>query len=296
MNLKKPATFDEQICILEKHGISINNCNHAKDILKFVNYYRLTGYALQFRVSENESLYTGNISFDDVYNIYKADEHLRNLLRLYIEKAEIYYRTQIAYGFAISKCTVPPYDQHYNENNFYDKDGYNHVMVNFGREKDYYKDSLIVKHHKDKYSGKMPIWVMVELMSFSGLSKLYKSMYISEKSEIAKAIGVNYTTLENHLHCLSVLRNKCANGARLYNTEFYPPAKFTSEFLKRNPEIKNNSLFAYILILLKRLPDKQSKQELIESVQNLIEQYKNDIDIKLMGFPTNYISVFNNNL
>lgn len=296
MNLKKPATFDEQICILEKHGISINNCNYAKDILKFVNYYRLTGYALQFRVSENESLYTGNISFDDVYNIYKADEHLRNLLRLYIEKAEIYYRTQIAYGFAISKCTVPPYDQHYNENNFYDKDGYNHVMVNFGREKDYYKDSLIVKHHKDKYSGKMPIWVMVELMSFSGLSKLYKSMYISEKSEIAKAIGVNYTTLENHLHCLSVLRNKCAHGARLYNTEFYPPAKFTSEFLKRNPEIKNNSLFAYILILLKRLPDKQSKQELIESVQNLIEQYKNDIDIKLMGFPTNYISVFNNNL
>lgn len=296
MNLKKPATFDEQICILEKHGISINNCNHAKDILKFVNYYRLTGYALQFRVSENESLYTGNISFDDVYNIYKTDEHLRNLLRLYIEKAEIYYRTQIAYGFAISKCTVPPYDQHYNENNFYDKDGYNHVMVNFGREKDYYKDSLIVKHHKDKYSGKMPIWVMVELMSFSGLSKLYKSMYISEKSEIAKAIGVNHTTLENHLHCLSVLRNKCAHGARLYNTEFYPPAKFTSEFLKRNPEIKNNSLFAYILILLKRLPDKQSKQELIESVQNLIEQYKNDIDIKLMGFPTNYISVFNNNL
>lgn len=296
MNLKKPATFDEQIGILEKHGISINNCKHAKDILKFVNYYRLTGYALQFRVSENESLYTGNISFDDVYNIYKADEHLRNLLRLYIEKAEIYYRTQIAYGFAISKCTVPPYDQHYNENNFYDKGGYTRVMENFGREKDYYKDSLIVKHHKDKYSGKMPIWVMVELMSFSGLSKLYKSMYISEKSEIAKAIGVNYTTLENHLHCLSVLRNKCAHGARLYNTEFYPPAKFTSEFLKRNPEIKNNSLFAYILILLKRLPDKQSKQELIESVQNLIEQYKNDIDIKLMGFPTNYISVFNNNL
>ena len=230
MNLKKPATFDEQIGILGKHGISINNCKHATDILTFVNYYRLTGYALQFRVSENESLYTGNISFDDVYNIYKADEHLRNLLRLYIEKAEIYYRTQIAYGFAISKCTVPPYDQHYNENNFYDKDGYNRVMENFGREKDYYKDSLIVKHHKDKYSGKMPIWVMVELMSFSGLSKLYKSMYISEKSEIAKAIGVNYTTLENHLHCLSVLRNKCAHGARLYNTEFYPPAKFTSDF------------------------------------------------------------------
>ena len=51
-------------------------------------------------------------------------------------------------------------------------------METFSREKNYYKDSLIVKHHKIKYSSKMPLWVIVELMSFSNMSKLYR---ISER-------------------------------------------------------------------------------------------------------------------
>ena len=108
------------------------------------------------------------------------------------------------------KCVNPPYDQHYDENNFYNKTGYKEVMESFKKEKNYYKDSLIVKHHKAKYESKMPLWVIVELMSFSNTSKLYSSMYISEKEKIADAVGVSYATLENHLHCLAVLRNRFA--------------------------------------------------------------------------------------
>ena len=56
----------------------------AKDILKRVNYYRFTGYALQFRQEPSGSDY--------------------------IEKAEVYYRTQIVYGFSIAKCIEAPHD------------------------------------------------------------------------------------------------------------------------------------------------------------------------------------------
>lgn len=182
MELKKPLTFDEQLHKLESHGMIIANYEEAKNVLKTVNYYRFTGYALQFRKS--------------------------------------------------------PYDQHYDENNFYNKKGYREVMDAFGKEKNYYKDSLIIKHHKLKYSSKMPLWVIVELMSFSNMSKLYSSMYYSEKDAIAHTIGVSRDTLENHLHCLAVLRNKCAHAARMYNTEFFPPAKFTSSFLRKHPEMQ----------------------------------------------------------
>jgi abortive infection bacteriophage resistance protein len=41
-------------------------------------------------------------------------------------------------------------------------------------------------------------------------------------------------TLENHLRCLPVLRNKCAHAARMYNTDFNPTAKFTASFLRNN--------------------------------------------------------------
>ena len=295
MDLKKPLTFDEQLDKLIAHGMVISDREKAKDILKKVNYYRFTGYALQFRKDPSGSDYIEGTTFETVYHLYKVDEILRDTFRRYIEKAEVYYRTQIAYGFSIAKCTDAPYDQHYDENNFYNKKGYKEVMETFGREQNYYKDSLIVKHHKTKYSSKMPLWVIVELMSFSNMSKLYSSMYYSEKDTIASMVGVGKDTLENHLHCLSVLRNKCAHAARMYNTDFNPPAKFTTTFLRKHPEIKNNSLFAYTLVLLKRLPDEESKKSLIQTVETVIDESRSDIDLKLIGFPENYMEIMKNN-
>lgn len=111
------------------------------------------------------AIYIERTTFETGYHLYKV---------------EVYYRTHIAYGFSIAKCTDAPFEQHYDENNFYNKKGYKEVMETFGREQNYYKDSLIVKHHKTKYFRKMLLWVIVELMSFSNMSKLYISMYHSE--------------------------------------------------------------------------------------------------------------------
>ena len=117
-----------------------------------------------------------------------------------------------------------------------------------------------------------------------------------EKDAIAHMVGIGRDTLENHLHCLSVLRNKCAHAARMYNTDFNPPAKFTTSFLRKHPEIKNNSLFAYTLVLLKRLPDESSKKSLIQNVENVISEYSDDIDLNLIGFPENYMEIMKNSL
>lgn len=296
MNLKKPLSFEQQIEKLKSHGMVIEDEEKAKEVLAEINYYRFTGYALQYRKNPDESDYIKKLSFEKVYRIYQFDESLRDIFRKYIEISEVYYRTQISYGFSMTKCVASPYDQHYNENNFYNKIGYKEVMENFKKEKNYYKDSLIVKHHKVKYDSKMPLWVIVELMSFSNTSKLYSSMYISEKEKIADAVGVSYATLENHLHCLAVLRNKCAHAARLYNTQFNPPARFTKQFLKKYPDVKNNSLFAYVLVLLKRLPNKKIKMEMVDAVQTVIEEYRDDVDLALTGFPENYMTLLENNV
>ena len=140
-----------------------------------------------------------------------------------------------------------------------------------------------------------PLWVIVELMSFSNISKLYNSMYISEQKAIADVVGISFGTMSNHLHCLSVLRNKCAHASRLYNTDFNPPVKFTSEFLKKNPEVKNNSFFAYLLVLIKRLPEKECRDALLLELDTLLEKYKDDIDLECMGFPKNYQKILENN-
>lgn len=296
MDLKKPLSYDEQIKKLIEHGVVIEDEEKVKTILSQINYYRYTGYALQFRVSPSSSNYAGDVTFEKIYRIYQFDEALRDIFRKYIEQIEVYYRTQISYGFSIAKCKVAPYDQHYDEKNFCNKKGYKEVMDSFKKEKNYYRDSLIVKHHKSKYSNKMPLWVVVELMSFSNISKLYSAMYYSEQDSIAGAVGTGRKMLENHLHCLSVLRNKCAHAARMYNTEFNPPAKLAPNFLKKHPEIANNSLFAYTLVLLKRLPDRVRKSNFIIEIEAVLEKYKDDIDFACIGFPEDYGKILRSSL
>ncbi len=293
--LKKPLDFKEQINKLKLHGMHIDDDQIAEDTLRKTNYYRFTGYALQFRVAKNQSDYKAGTTFKQVRRIYSFDEALRDICRKYIEVAEIYYRTQIAYGFSLAKCTKPPHDQHYDKQNFYNKVGYDDVMSSFDREKNYYNDSLIVKHHKKKYSGKLPLWVMVELMSFSNLSKLYSAMYYSEKDLIAASVGTGRKTLENHLHCLAVLRNKCAHAARLYNTNFSPPVRFSKSFLKNHPEVRNDSMFAYIIMLLKRLPNTSYKLSFVTTILGVIDEFYNDIDLSLIGFPDNFAELLENN-
>ena len=93
MDLKKPLTFDEQLDRLAYHGIVIADREEARDILQRVNYYRFTGYALQFRQEPSGSDYIEGTTFETVYNLYKVDEILRDTFRRYIEKVEVYYRT-----------------------------------------------------------------------------------------------------------------------------------------------------------------------------------------------------------
>ena len=135
MDLKAPLTFQEQLKKLEEHGMKIENPEYAVEILSQINYYRFTGYTLQFRQNSDNSNFSNEIYFSHIYNIYKFDECLRDIFRKYIEKTEVYYRTQIAYHFSVAKCTKPPYDQHYDENNFYNKTGYKEVMDSFKKEK-----------------------------------------------------------------------------------------------------------------------------------------------------------------
>lgn len=293
-SLKEPLTFEAQVKKLISHGMKIDDADHAIDVLKTKNYYRFTGYALQNRISPHDSSYVPDTSFDHINRLYLFDQSMRDILRKYIEIVEIYYRTQISYGFSILKCVPEPHDQHYDEKNFYNKKGYKEVMDSFKHDKKYYDDSLIMQHHKKEYDNRLPLWAMVEMLSFSNLSKLYSSMYESEQNYIASSVGSGSKMLKNNLHCLSVLRNKCAHAARLYNNTFNPPAQFNNSFLRHHPEVKNDTLFAYILVLLKRLPNKKNKQSFVTSIKAVMEEFKEDIDNSLIGFTDDFDVILDN--
>ena len=284
-NLKKPLNLSLLVERLKEHNLTIENESKAREVLSRLSYYRFSGYALQFRQSPNDSDYISGTSFDQVLRLYQFDEKLRNVLRTYIEKVEILYRSLIAHHFSLAKCTRPPYDQHYDENNFFNKKGYWELRNHFQKDRDYYKDSLILKHHKKNYNDRLPLWAIVELISFSDLSKLYNCMYFSEKDRIAIAAKTKHDVLTNNLHCLAVLRNKCAHAARLYNTKFNPPAIISHNFLVKYPEVKNDSLFAYLIVLSRRLLDRDLQKSFVKEIELLIDSYTGHLELNCIGFP-----------
>ncbi len=291
MELKEPLDFEKQVNRLREHKMHIDNPTYAKSILEEINYYRFTGYALEFRKNKCDSNFIDGTHFDMIYDIYKFDEELRLLLLEYLLKIEIYYRTKISYGFSMNKCKRAPHDQHYDINNYYNKDSIRKIWIAIKREIGYNKDSDVVKHHNSNYNKKMPLWVLVELISFSNLSKYYNSLYTSEQKIIANLVGFNNNNLSNWLHCMSVLRNMCAHNNRLYNKTYKPAIKLTKGFLRFNPELKNNSLFAYIIILSRMLPNKTIKKEFKDSFINLINNYKDKVNLINIGLVDNYIDL-----
>ena len=292
MDLKAPLTFNKQIERLKDHGISIADEDFAKKILQEINYYRFTGYALQFRKATNNSDCIEGTSFEAIYDIYKFDEELRNFSRKYLEKVEIFFRTQISYYFSQMKCTLPPHNQHYDDKNYCNVGWFNEVKASFNDDRKYYKDSLVFQHHKKNYSYQMPLWVIVEYLSFSNLSKLYNAMDISVKEKIATTVYTGASMLSNHLHCLTVFRNKTAHAARLYNETFSPPASHNKSFLQQHPSIKNDSFFSYLIVLIKRLPSPEEKKACIDTFKSIVEKYKKKaIDMSFIGLPDDYVDI-----
>jgi len=179
--------------------------------------------------------------------------------------------------------------KHYEPLNFLNKESHRSIIgSSLNREKENSKDSLFVIHHAEKYEGKMPLWVIVELISFTNLSKLYSAMYYSEQNAIAKNMGISSKTLKNHLHCLANLRNKVAHAGRLYNVAYNPPVKLGSKYLNQNHDIDANTLFAYLIVLLRRLPNGEDKTNFVKDIEKTMTEYSDCIQLSLIGFPADY--------
>lgn len=280
MGLKKPLSFDEQIEKLKSHNLLIEETDDVKSFLTRVNYYRFTGYALEFRVNESNSDFVEGTTFQKIRTIHEFDKELRELVQKHLLEIEIYYRTQISNIVSLRKCRIAPHDQHYDLNNYYNRSSVEKIFQSIEKEINYHKDELIVKHHDEAYAHKMPLWVIVELISFSNLSKYYNSLYKSDKMAVCDSVAIDYKYLANWLYCMSVLRNRCAHGNRLYNIRFNPPAKLSRGFLQSNRNVSNQSLVAYLYILKRMLPDRTSRCQFVAALESIYEKYRGLIDFK----------------
>lgn len=272
--IKKPTTYEEQLHILRGRGLVIQDDGEAIAILKQVNYYRLSAYMLSLK---KEDRFKEGTTIATVFNLYEFDRKLRNLLMSGLETIEIAFRTHIAYELAHTYGPLGYLEEQCFENASYHEEFIEHLERELKRA-----DELFVAHHHVKYGGQFPIWVAVEVLSFSTVSKLYSNMHSEDKAQIAKAYyGLPYPYITSWLRLLSIVRNICAHYGRLYGRRIAIRPKLDKKDMALG--IDTSRIFAAIFVMKKLYMDNRAWNDFVTNLQALIEQY-GDVDCKLIGF------------
>ncbi|MGL5086139.1 MAG: Abi family protein [Clostridium sp.] len=296
MESKPFRTIQQQIEILKDRGLIINDKIYANRVLSHINYYRLSGYTLTLR-KNNE--FNNNITLEQVIQIYNFDSELRADLLYLLEHIEISFRTHFGY-FHSEKYGPLGYlsKEAFLENGHYKK--FNDIITQLIKENE--KNEVFIKHHKEKYDGYFPSWVIVELMSFGCLSRGFKNLHNEVKESICKQhySPIPYEYIENWLQGFVILRNICAHRGRLYNRYI----AFSLRLSKKDKNIfkdydldlnkQTKQLFTYIYVMNKLVDDTQVKLNFSNRINTLIKKYP-FVKLQYYGFPKDWRNILNIN-
>lgn len=282
--LREPTTIDEQISILKEREMIFNddNLEDVRRNLLDVGYFRFKGYCLDhYRAVD---IFKEGTKFDTIYNIYRFDERLRLLLFQLIEHLEFSYKAQIGHHFSLECGALG----HYAESNF--SDGLLHTswIENLEKAISYSekRNESYSSHYKQEYDGDFPVWVAFELSNLTDISKFYSNINGKLKNEIAKkTCGYRREYLSSWLQSISVIRNICAHGGRLYNRNLPIFPKLDKRSQKK---FEINKIFACIYIMKNMCCNDNYWSLFQRNLQILVDIYIDDIDISKIGFPENW--------
>ena len=303
---KPHKTFEEQLEHLKSNGLIITNESFALKKLSHINYYRLSAYTLFYQYPKNCSksgTFLENTQFTTIINLYDFDAKLRRLIFGTLEIIEIYIRTQIAYY----------HTKEYGAFGYLDKKNFNCTDDEFDSILDDIKkeskrsDEIFVKHFEEKYhTTDLPLWCVVELLSFGSISKIFTAMKQSDKVLICQNLPVSHKVFKRWMHSFTILRNICAHHSRAWNRElrvpfaipsnnslFDPLRKITKtkfkeekdgELLYEDKEFDNNSSIFFALSVIKYLFDSIGEEvDFVREIKELLATHPK-VDKQAMGF------------
>lgn len=284
---KESKTIEEQLNILSSRGLTVNDETKAKTFLLENNYYRVSGYTLTLREG---NVFSKSATFQQIYDIYNLDRELRNLLLFYIELIEIKMKSVYAYEFTKIYNPIDYLDSKY----FTDAEAHKTIVNKAAQQiKHRINSEPYIRHFIRELNEELPLWAFVDLLTISNISLLYSITKERQiKENVAQAFGLkkhNKRTalLGKYMHSMTILRNLCAHGSRLYNRVFQQKPslnKKEKELLIKNESGKpdNSHLYGFLFIMKRMLPV-DSFNTFKSSLIELAEKYP-DVDLSYLGF------------
>jgi len=265
---KPPMEPNDLVDRLADRGLVIVNRDRALRYLRHIGYYRLSPYTIPFQQGGPEHRLRDGTSFDDVLDLYVFDRALRLVIMDALERVEVAVRAALTDHMS----TVYDDPHWYMEASHFRDRGKHAGLLKIVRDTcderlrgtpDAGEDSLVhrsaLEHYLTTYGSPElpPSWLMVETLTVGQLTSAYRNLKRrSDRTTVARSIGLTAPVLESWMQTYVRVRNVCAHHGRLWNVGLgvYPaiPNSSTVSWLEGDealPERSRKRLYPVLVSL-----------------------------------------------
>ena len=284
---KPPLLIPAQRELLGARGLVVEDVARVEHYLNFIGYFRLSGY-LRFFVDtsdpEAKRFMTG-AKFQDGLDLYVFDRKLRVLLLDALERIEISIKSTMTNVGSINDgamwlCNAKNFD-HGRHNDIEDI-----LKLCLGDNPENHQHSVIAKfcnEHSDPYP---PCWMLMEAISFGGISKIYKLAKGHLRQKVSEAFDLQHDVLESWLHALSTGRNVCAHHGRVWNCSFTIWPKIPKAYRDIWPAASQDKLYVLCAIIHHMMECIADGSQWSDRLKQVIADAP--VELRHMGFPENW--------
>ncbi len=268
-------TVEEQLDILRSRGLTINDEVQARDFLLRNNYYRISGYSLTLRKND---VFSKSATFQNIIDIYHFDHELRHILLQYLEVIEVQMKSIYAYEFAKVHGPTGYLDEIF----FTNKTKHQEIISKADQQKNQrLPHEAYLKHFVNDLQQNIPLWAYVDLLTISDISFLYSISEQPIKDSVARSFGLTMNRgtaiLGSYMHSMTIIRNLCAHGSRIYNRLFEQKPSLNKKekaLLRKNSngEIDNAHFYGFLFVMKRILPANKFS-EMKNSIISLTRKY-----------------------
>lgn len=223
-------SYRQQLSILRSRGMVIGTGSQGSRVMRILereNYYNvINGYKELFLASRAtataDEVYKPGTTFDEVYSLYQFDRELRGIYLKYLLKLENTFKTVISHEFSARYG----HDNYLRTENFdisCERSISNAVKLigdihqEIARQMS--KHHQVITHYMTEH-GYIPLWVLVNVLTFGKIENFYKNMKPADKTAVARQFHLQPDELVKFMHMLTLARNKCAHDERFFDIKF----------------------------------------------------------------------------
>lgn len=300
--MKPFKTLDEQIEILEDRNLVFTNKEEAKDYLLHNNYYNIINCYSKYFLSSNGK-YIDNTDFKNITDVHHFDKNIKSTFFTYLIESEKTFKSIFAYRYSeyFKDMRYPYLDiNNYETDKILEVSKFISQLSNIISTNIKQKNNSI-EHYVLKHKN-VPVWILVNNLTFGQTSKLYSYMPMSLKNKIAKDLShflkmntpyekviLETVQLESYLINLVDLRNKIAHNNKIIDHKFRNHNRFNSSLHEPYGVSKNsprNDIFNAFITMKCFLYDQEFIQ-LNNSISKRFRKLERKINLQAYNKITN---------